>query len=396
MGPDNEPGSNPFEGIPFMGDFMKLIGNQGQIWDSAAQMANGLASGTEPEANVDPAVRVQVEALTRVAEMNISSILRLDFSGVKLVPVVKSRLVAEAMNAYKPYFEALKDSYLLASEEDLEQGIAELGKFLTPILTMVSAGSLVGNLVADAFGSYELLAPRANRDNPEVLLAEKNIKEFAAAWSLPEDSFWVWVCLSELSKHAVMNSKNFHSAISELISEYAGGFEPASKNMLDRFGEELADVQEYGEGQDFPDLGGVMDIMKEEPELMFGLQVSDAQMDTIKRLDTLMAVVMGLSQYALKASALKVLGDQSLIAQIQGAMDRNHAGNTSALHLASRLFGINQTPELQNLGVKFIDGVVDRAGPEAIQRIFESSKILPTEAEVEAPGLWLARIDLPD
>ena len=41
-------------------------------------------------------------------------------------------------------------------------------------------------------------------------------------------------------------------------------------------------------------------------------------------------------------------------------------------------------------------GVVERAGDEALARLWVSPRELPTPAEVDAPGLWLARIELPE
>ena len=40
-------------------------------------------------------------------------------------------------------------------------------------------------------------------------------------------------------------------------------------------------------------------------------------------------------------------------------------------------------------------GVVERAGEESLARLWEPVRNLPTPAEVDAPGLWLERIDLP-
>jgi len=36
-----------------------------------------------------------------------------------------------------------------------------------------------------------------------------------------------------------------------------------------------------------------------------------------------------------------------------------------------------------------------RAGEEGVRRLWHSERELPTAAELDAPGLWLARIDLP-
>jgi uncharacterized protein (DUF2342 family) len=40
--------------------------------------------------------------------------------------------------------------------------------------------------------------------------------------------------------------------------------------------------------------------------------------------------------------------------------------------------------------------VIERAGPEGLNRLWESERMLPTPAELDAPGLWLARIELPE
>ena len=36
------------------------------------------------------------------------------------------------------------------------------------------------------------------------------------------------------------------------------------------------------------------------------------------------------------------------------------------------------------------------AGTEGLNRLWEREEMLPTVSELEAPGLWLARIELPD
>jgi uncharacterized protein (DUF2342 family) len=45
-------------------------------------------------------------------------------------------------------------------------------------------------------------------------------------------------------------------------------------------------------------------------------------------------------------------------------------------------------------GKDFISGVVDRSGEAMLTRMFDTVGGLPTPAEIDAPGLWLARIEL--
>ena len=47
-------------------------------------------------------------------------------------------------------------------------------------------------------------------------------------------------------------------------------------------------------------------------------------------------------------------------------------------------------------GRAFVQGVVERKGDDALSRLWTEQLNLPTPAEVDAPGLWLARIGLLD
>ena len=61
-----------------------------------------------------------------------------------------------------------------------------------------------------------------------------------------------------------------------------------------------------------------------------------------------------------------------------------------------RLLGLELTQAAYERGSRFVDGVIEREGWEALERLWRSDRELPTPAEVDAPGLWLARIDLPE
>ncbi|MGH9176998.1 MAG: zinc-dependent metalloprotease, partial [Acidimicrobiales bacterium] len=60
----------------------------------------------------------------------------------------------------------------------------------------------------------------------------------------------------------------------------------------------------------------------------------------------------------------------------------------------ARLLGVGLRQAAYERGRQFVDGVVERAGEEGLARLWASAEELPTPAEVDAPGLWLARIDL--
>ena len=60
------------------------------------------------------------------------------------------------------------------------------------------------------------------------------------------------------------------------------------------------------------------------------------------------------------------------------------------------LFGLDVGQDEVDRGRAFVQGVIERAGQDALARLWGDELDLPTPAEVDAPGLWLARIGLLD
>jgi uncharacterized protein (DUF2342 family) len=81
-------------------------------------------------------------------------------------------------------------------------------------------------------------------------------------------------------------------------------------------------------------------------------------------------------------------------AQVTEAVRRRRVETSAADRYVERLFGLNLTQARIDLGSSFVDGVVERAGEDGLARLWARPDDLPTPAELAAPGLWLARIDL--
>ena len=80
--------------------------------------------------------------------------------------------------------------------------------------------------------------------------------------------------------------------------------------------------------------------------------------------------------------------------QVTEAMRRHRVEASASDRFVERLLGLELTQDHFDRGRAFVDGVVERAGPDIIERLWSEAEVLPTPAEVDAPGLWLARIDL--
>ena len=116
--PDTPGGNNPdnpFSGIPFFGDLMRMMNAQSTSpWDSAAQLAVSIASGGTSEANVDPGDRIELERFARIAEMHVEAVtgqaLSPAGSELRVVAATRSQWAQQALRDYRPLFEQLSAS----------------------------------------------------------------------------------------------------------------------------------------------------------------------------------------------------------------------------------------------------------------------------------------------
>jgi uncharacterized protein (DUF2342 family) len=75
-------------------------------------------------------------------------------------------------------------------------------------------------------------------------------------------------------------------------------------------------------------------------------------------------------------------------------MRRHRVERSEADRFIQRLLGLDPSRRFHDQAAAFCRGVEERAGRPALDRLLESESMLPTPAELEAPGLWLARIEL--
>ena len=76
------------------------------------------------------------------------------------------------------------------------------------------------------------------------------------------------------------------------------------------------------------------------------------------------------------------------------SLRRRRVETAQASRFVERLFGLELTQDKIDQGSAFIDGVFARAGAPALAALWSDVEHLPTPNELQAPGLWLARVGL--
>jgi putative hydrolase len=395
-GSGNDPfgGMNPFQGMPIFGDLAKMFGGQGPLsWDAARQFALQIATDGTPEPNVDPVDRIKIEELARVAELQIAHATGLDPapSGgpLRILPVNRTIWTQHTLDAYRPLFEvlaaSLKDDSPLDATPDPNDPMgfmAPLMKMVAPMMLGLTAGSMVGHLAKRSFGQYDLPIPRPPSD--ELMLIVPNLDEFGRDWSLPADDLRLWVCLHEVAHHAVIGLPHVRARLDQLLRAYLDAFETDP----DRLENELT-------GFESMDLSGpdAFQQMMGNPEVLLGAIQSPEQRVILPQLEALVATIVGYVDHIMDSVGGSLLSGYG---QLTEAVRRRRVEAASSDRFVEQLFGLELTQAAYDRGTGFIDGIVERAGSDGLTRLWLSDRELPTPAEVDAPGLWLARIDLPE
>ena len=372
-------------------DLAKMLSGSGPVnWDIARQVSTWIATDGQPEGNVDPIARMHVEELARVAVLHVADVTGLETSAsggiVTLRPVGRAEWTQRTLDAYRPLLEKLATSLSAATGEDPADMpdpstdlLGGLTKVMSPVLLGMQSGFMVGHLSQRAMGQYDLPIPRPQSD--ELLVVPATITAFADDWSLPPDDVLLWVCLSEIAHHAVLSRPHVRARLEELLGEYVGGFQPDTGALDQRL-----------EGLDPMNPDALQSVLG-DPETLLGAMQSPGQETTRRQLDALTAAIEGYVDHALDLVGERLIGSHHSLTE---ALRRRRVERGDGDKFVERLFGLELGQAQYDRGSAFVDGVVDRAGEPGLARLWNSARELPTPAEIDAPGLWLERIDIPD
>ena len=386
---------NPLSGMPLFGDLAKLFSQQGPIgWDAARQLALSIATDGGEEGNVDPLERIRLEQLARIAELHVGNATGLPTSfggtGISIVPVTRGQWATTTLESWRPLFERLAGSLTppatptTPDPSDPLSFMAPLMAMMGPMMMGMTAGSMIGHLSRRSFGQYDLPVPRIAKD--DVMVIPANFETFASEWSIPADDLRLWVCAQEIAMHSVLRIPHVRATVDDLLSAYAAGFEPDPNALEDRLGSMEFDMSD-------PASMSGMQSMFGDPELLLGAIQSQAQRDMLPKFEALIAAMVGYVDHIVDAVGSSLLSNTTMISE---AVRRRRVEADDSDRFVERLFGLELTQATYDRGAAFVAGIVERAGNDGLVRLWESERTLPTPAELEAPGLWLARIELPD
>ena len=197
--------------------------------------------------------------------------------------------------------------------------MAGLSRMMAPAMLGMSVGSMVGHLATRAFGTHDLPIPR---EPATVTLVPANIEGFAADWEIPVDEMRLWVLAHEFAGHGIFAADHVREALTRLVREHVGGFRPDPGAVADRLG--ALDVESA-------DPMAALQQALSDPEVLLGAVTSPEQHALRPRLDALVAVVVGYTDWIVDAVSVRVVGGNAL--RIAEAVRRRRVETTAERHV---------------------------------------------------------------
>lgn len=363
------------------------------------------AQHQRPDPAVDPQRAAYIDALVLAAQANVAATTGLaESTSVPTRSVTRHDWTIVTLDGLKPVLESLagrmSTNMGVASMPDGfggDENAEMMGQILgsiTPMLFGFQAGSLAGLLSHHALGQYDLPLPLAA--TPQLAFVVSNIEQFAHDWSLPFDELSYALVVRE-TVHAAQRSVPWvRERLVRLATEYVDGYELRVEAFEAQLPEEFTEL-DAGNGEFNPfeliekmQSGELPGLQIEPTELLAGMR-TERQGPVLELLQRFGAILEGYADAIIDTVSGHSGPNQS---RIEEALRRHRVERGAAADFVDLMLGLQLGREDYERGHAFCAGVIERAGIDALNRLWERETHLPTPAEFEAPGLWLARLEL--
>lgn len=238
----------------------------------------------------------------------------------------------------------------------------------------VQAGMVLAYLSTRVLGQYD---PFGGPDGEgRLLLVAPNIVAAQQALRVPEEDFWMWVCLHE-STHRLQFTAvpwlraHFAAQVGTLLSS----MDDATAGLLSRVGEALRSARRK-DGE-------------ENQAALVELLQSPRQRAVLDRIIALSTLLEGHADHVMDAAGPAVVPSVATI-RSRFTVRRNPRGVADRVLRA--LLGVDAKIRQYAQGSAFTGHVVDRVGMAAFNQVWQSPETLPTRAEIADPDAWIRRV----
>jgi len=235
-------------------------------------------------------------------------------------------------------------------------------------------GALLGYVAQRVLGQYDLLVPDDRGE--AVYYVGANVLGLEKRFAFRPRDFRLWIAIHEVTHRAqfvgVPWMRDYFVSLVHQVFELV---DPDPRTLARALSNA---VEAMRRGQNPLDEGGLVSLIA-TPE----------QRGVLGQVQALMSLLEGHGNIVMNELGRKHVAGEERMARV--LHQRRQAGGLVAqLH---KMLGLEQKMRQYEVGERFVRAAVDRAGPDAIDRAWVSPDHLPTLAELDDAGVWLARVD---
>lgn len=238
------------------------------------------------------------------------------------------------------------------------------------------AGAVLAFLSTAILGQYDPFTG----EHGTLLLVAPNIITVERALRVRPSDFRLWVCLHEVTHRVQFSSSpwlaGYMKDAVDLLGEEVD--EPISA-IVTRLSEEMRRRRAGDGAPENVGLLGLLTATQAEP-----------QREAIERMLMLGTLLEGHADHVMDSVGPRVV---PTVATIRKAFDGRRQHNPNPVQRIMRaLLGVDAKMAQYVRGKAFVDEVVGTVGMERFNTIWTGPETLPRSAEIDKPGLWIARV----
>lgn len=252
-------------------------------------------------------------------------------------------------------------------------------------ITGSQLGAVLAFLSSKVLGQYDPFAALAEGSNApaggRLLLVAPNIVSVERELNVTPEDFRLWVCLHEQTHRVQFAAAPWlrHHMLSE-IDNLSGHLLGNVDSLLERASAAARSLKDRTATGNTPGRGAILDLLQNPEEKA-----------SLSHLTAVMSLLEGHANVVMDAV------DASIVPSVKTIRQRfNDRGKDRGVieKFIRSLLGLDAKMRQYSDGAKFVRAVVDVAGMEGFNRVWESAENLPTEPEIHDAKIWLDRMGL--
>lgn len=355
-------------------------------WDLAASAAARLAPAGP---DLKPAaISEAVDSLRRLADASVPHVH--EITGLEAARDLRdsSVLVVDRANWAKANTQSFAVMLKPAMQKMLENRHGSLSPAAASVsgaITGSQLGAVLAFLSSKVLGQYDPFAALAENSTApaagRLLLVVPNIVSVERELNVTPEDFRLWVCLHEQTHRVQFAAAPWlrHHML-EQIDQLSGHLLGNVDSLMERATAAARSLKDRTASGNTPGRGAILDLLQDPEEKA-----------AISHLTAVMSLLEGHANVVMDAV------DASIVPSVKTIRQRfNDRGKDRGVieKFIRSLLGLDAKMRQYSDGARFVRAVVDVAGMEGFNRVWESADNLPTEPEIHDAKLWLERMGL--